>query len=210
MRSEELFQFARHEWEHLKAHSREDAFSLLKRLEQLCDRNTNAYVVDMRTDDPASFALNRVLENVSLRDGGLVLGDYPDQAYMRSDVMPFYQDCKQSGEVSIMRMRSKIQDQVAVYDRIIMPSPSGTDLAWALSITQTKLLIPVSKVVLTGREQDILDLLAQGYSSKEIATKIGLSPRTVEHRIEAIKTKLGARNVAHAVAIGVARHLTAP
>lgn len=210
MRSDELFQFASHEWAHLNSYCREDVYPLLKRLEGLCDTHTNLYLLDMRTDDPATFALDRVLENVSLRGGGMLLGDYPDQAYMRSDVMPFYQDCKQSGEISIMRMRSKIQDQVAVYDRIIMPTPADSRDPWAVSITQTKLLLPIKQAVLTGREQDVLDLLAQGCSTKEIAKKLGLSPRTVEHRIEAVKTKLGARNVAHAVAIGVARRLTSP
>lgn len=210
MRTDELFQFARHEWENLQSHSREDAYSLLKRIEQLCDTSTNIYMVDMRTDDPNSFAMHRVLENVNLRGGGLLLGEYPDQTYMRADVMPFYQDCKQSGEISVMRMKSRIQDQIAVYDRIIMPATTGGDLPWAFSITRTRLLLPAKPVVLTGREQDVLDLLAQGFSSKEIATKLSLSPRTVEHRVEALKIKLGARNVAHAVAIGVAGQLTSP
>jgi DNA-binding CsgD family transcriptional regulator len=208
MNSIELFQFAHHEWGSLRTARREDAFGFLKRLEELCDSSTNLYVVDMRPDDPLMFQMDRVLENVNLRGGGMRLGDYPDLTYMRNDVAPYYQACKQSGETSIMRMRSKIQDQVAVYDRIIMPVKPKGDHTWSVSITKTRMLLPTPPAVLTPKEQDILDLLAQGYSAKEIAAKMSMSHRTVEHRIESVKTKLGAKNVAHAVAIGIARYLT--
>ncbi len=89
----------------------------------------------------------------------------------------------------------------------LLGSPKG-DYTWSVSITKTHLLLPASPAVLTPNEQDILDLLAQGYSAKEIAAKMSMSHRTVEHRIESVKTKLGAKNVAHAVAIGSARYVT--
>jgi len=208
MDTHELFQYAHHEWGSLKTSSREDALGFLKRLEELCDSSMNLYAVDMRTDDPLQFQMDRVVENVNLRGGGMRLCDYPDLTYMRNDVAPFYRECKHSGETSIMRMRSKIQDQVAVYDRIIMPVLPKGDNAWSISITKTRLLLPAPPAVLTSKEQDVLDLLAHGFSAKEIALKMGLSYRTVEHRIDNLKTKLNARNVTHAVAIAVARHLT--
>ena len=60
---------------------------------------------------------------------------------------------------------------------------------------------------LTGRQRDILFLLAQGLSSKEVALKTSISHRTVEHQIGAVKRKLGAKNVTHAVAIFVGQVL---
>lgn len=48
-----------------------------------------------------------------------------------------------------------------------------------------------TKPKLTSREQDCLYFYVKGYSSKEIAEKLRLSPRTIECHINNIKSKLG-------------------
>lgn len=58
--------------------------------------------------------------------------------------------------------------------------------------------------VLSARERDVLDLIANGLSAKEVALECKLSPRTVEHHIENIRNKLRARNRAHIVAKAMA------
>ncbi|WP_067814038.1 helix-turn-helix transcriptional regulator [Nocardia inohanensis] len=51
---------------------------------------------------------------------------------------------------------------------------------------------PVSgATVLTGREREVADLAAQGLSNKEIASRLYLSPRTVEDHLGRILRKLG-------------------
>jgi DNA-binding CsgD family transcriptional regulator len=57
---------------------------------------------------------------------------------------------------------------------------------------------------LTPREREILALLA-GRTSREIAELLSLSPRTVEHHVDSILGKLGARSRSEATAIA-ARH----
>jgi DNA-binding NarL/FixJ family response regulator len=47
---------------------------------------------------------------------------------------------------------------------------------------------------LTGREQEIAQLVAIGHTNAEIATSLYLSPRTVERHISNILTKLGYRS----------------
>ncbi len=42
---------------------------------------------------------------------------------------------------------------------------------------------------LTQRELEVLDLLARGRSTREIAAELVVSPRTVEHHIESIYAK---------------------
>ncbi|MGB9602622.1 MAG: response regulator [Limisphaerales bacterium] len=49
---------------------------------------------------------------------------------------------------------------------------------------------------LTPREVEILKLIAEGFSSKEIGVKLGISTRTVETHRERIMSKLGIHNVA--------------
>jgi LuxR family transcriptional regulator, transcriptional regulator of spore coat protein len=55
------------------------------------------------------------------------------------------------------------------------------------------------KPVLTSREHQILELVAIGFSAKEVALKIAIAPRTVERHIENIRLKMRARNRTHMV-----------
>jgi len=47
---------------------------------------------------------------------------------------------------------------------------------------------------LTIRQCEVSDLIAKGWTSKEIANKLGISRRTVEDHRSAIFEKLGVRN----------------
>lgn len=60
---------------------------------------------------------------------------------------------------------------------------------------------------LTVREYQILELVAQGYSAKEIAQRIDIAPRTVERHIDNVRLKLRARNRTHMVARAIAGQL---
>jgi DNA-binding CsgD family transcriptional regulator len=52
---------------------------------------------------------------------------------------------------------------------------------------------------LTRREREVLSLISEGYSNKQGALQMNISPRTFEsHRAEAMR-KLGARNTADLV-----------
>ena len=60
---------------------------------------------------------------------------------------------------------------------------------------------------LTARELDVLCGLVGGRSNKEIARDLGISHRTVEVHRAAMMTRLGARNLAEAVRLGLAAGL---
>ncbi|WP_309141037.1 helix-turn-helix domain-containing protein [Novosphingobium sp. G106] len=60
---------------------------------------------------------------------------------------------------------------------------------------------------LTDRELQILEAIADGWSAKETARILGITPRTVECHIDAVRMKLRARNRTHAIAIALAREL---
>jgi LuxR family transcriptional regulator, transcriptional regulator of spore coat protein len=56
---------------------------------------------------------------------------------------------------------------------------------------------------LTAREQEVLILVAQGYSAKEAAQEIEIAPRTVERHIENVRLKIRARNRTHMVTLAL-------
>lgn len=47
---------------------------------------------------------------------------------------------------------------------------------------------------LTRREQDVLRLIVRGCSNREISEELGRSPRTVEHHVSSVLSKLNAQN----------------
>ncbi|MEJ0028340.1 MAG: response regulator [Rhizomicrobium sp.] len=58
---------------------------------------------------------------------------------------------------------------------------------------------------LTGREQDVFDLLVEGHQNKVIAHKLGISARTVEVHRARVMDKLGARSLADLVRLSLGR-----
>ncbi len=54
---------------------------------------------------------------------------------------------------------------------------------------------------LTKRQVEILDLLAQGFSAKEVARLLGLSPETVRGHVKDVFARLGVRNIAQAIEV---------
>jgi NarL family two-component system response regulator YdfI len=60
---------------------------------------------------------------------------------------------------------------------------------------------------LTEREREVLQAVARGERSKEIASRLGISLRTVGSHLTSIYTKLGVDSRASAVAVGIERGL---
>lgn len=67
---------------------------------------------------------------------------------------------------------------------------------------------------LTSREREILQLVAEGYSNKELCSRLGISLRTVENHRHNLMRKLGAHNSAdltrEAFRMGLVRNMTNP
>jgi DNA-binding CsgD family transcriptional regulator len=59
------------------------------------------------------------------------------------------------------------------------------------------------KAGLTAREVEVLALLVDGLSNREIATRLVVSPKTVDHHVHAVLRKLGVATRGHAAAEAV-------
>lgn len=47
---------------------------------------------------------------------------------------------------------------------------------------------------LTSRQTEVLELMVEGMTAKQIAARLGISYRTVQDKAEAVRRKYGARN----------------
>ncbi len=110
---------------------------------------------------------------------------------------------------------------LAAYDRIVIGGvlPQETALGPdGLSIPTTPKVIAnavappltsatVPAVRLSPREQEVLELVAEGYSNSMIATRLHLSENTVKTYVENLLSRLNARNRAEAVAAASRQNL---
>ncbi len=64
--------------------------------------------------------------------------------------------------------------------------------------------------VLSGREREVLQLIAEGLSAKEIAVDLGISPKTVEAHRTSVMRKLGARKATELVRYALRHGLIEP
>ena len=78
----------------------------------------------------------------------------------------------------------------------IYTSPKITDVVLADYIRQlADVLVPMASP-LSDRERDVLQLLAEGRSNREIAAKLGVSVTTIDSHRKHIMDKLGLRSIA--------------
>ncbi|MBB4283883.1 DNA-binding CsgD family transcriptional regulator [Agrobacterium tumefaciens] len=91
-------------------------------------------------------------------------------------------------------------------DRIILPSRNtGRHGSWCVSLVRIRCLLPMTDATHEPdvAELAILQLLREGYSARSIGGRLGLSPRTVEHKLEKLKAAFGARSVAHLATLSI-------
>jgi DNA-binding CsgD family transcriptional regulator len=110
---------------------------------------------------------------------------------------------------------------LAAYDRIVIggvlpqgqtlaPDESGPRTAPAVSAGAVETPVTsggVPAVRLSPREQEVLELVAEGYSNGMIASRLHLSENTVKTYVENLLSRLNARNRAEAVAAASRQNL---
>jgi DNA-binding NarL/FixJ family response regulator len=97
------------------------------------------------------------------------------------------------------QLRSAIAIATTLCDRQRADQARIADLAHTLQTTRaTTAPRALTTYGLTGRETEVLHLLAEGRSNAEIGRELELSPRTVEKHVEHILQKLGVKSRAAA------------
>jgi DNA-binding NarL/FixJ family response regulator len=112
----------------------------------------------------------------------------------------------QAGASGFLLKRTRAEDLVdavrTVADGNALPAPERTRaLIGAFAAASGEPPRPQFAESLTGREAEVLALLARGLSNAEIADNLGLSIETIRTHVKHVYMKTGARDRAHAVII---------
>jgi DNA-binding NarL/FixJ family response regulator len=92
------------------------------------------------------------------------------------------------------------------FARIVSEAIASTAAAPVEPASETSLLLGD----LTDREREVLDLLTQGYTNRQIAEALLITPNTVKKHVDHILQKLGVKNRAGAVSVALRAGLNAP
>ena len=113
----------------------------------------------------------------------LVLSMYDESEYYNSMI-----------ELGVKGFVLKDMDNEELYEAIRKVSTGGTHFSQELLLSIIKKKTPESKIILTRREKEILDLICKGYSNLQISDKLIISQRTVERHRANLLTKTDSRN----------------
>jgi DNA-binding NarL/FixJ family response regulator len=94
--------------------------------------------------------------------------------------------------------------------RYLSPAVSEAIISAYLRLRRDRADVNSPFQLLTAREREILRLLTEGRSSKEIAGEISVSPKTVETHRANIMRKLDIHNIADLVRYAIARGIVEP
>lgn len=104
-----------------------------------------------------------------------------------------------AGVVSIDIAPARLQSAL----RAIRAGLQVVDPAFTREESRPSSVVKSSPEELTGREQEVLTMLAEGLSNKEISSGLSISTHTVKFHISSILGKLGAASRTEAVSIGI-------
>ncbi len=111
----------------------------------------------------------------------------------------------------VLRMDATVETLIAaiqaLHAGLIVVSPDWMDLPLTRRLSGPAGQVEALVEPLTEREREVLQLLAQGLSNKQIAVRLTISEHTVKFHVSSVYGKLGAINRAEAVRLGVQQGL---
>jgi DNA-binding CsgD family transcriptional regulator len=155
----------------------------------------------MKTIRQSGFTSQVLNINKIFSDGRI--GDFKDKAYMEHAVIPRLREVVARQQPATELVKTKLFGFNLGYDRILLPQKNARGPEWVISSSYAQFLVgsPAHQEKLDVADEAIVQLLIEGATAKEIGGLVGLSHRTVEHRLERLKTRYGARNTVHLVAL---------
>jgi len=167
--------------------------------------------VSTHMSQPEARQVARVL--VADYDTGLALARQPEHAGMRRPSVLIVTQLDKEWEVRLA-MDAGVHGYVlqsCSQDELLKAVASLAQGQRYLSESVTRSVADsLSRENLTGRETDVLQLLAEGCCNKSIARKLGIGVGTVKTHVKGVMSKLDATARTHAVVVATQRGLIRP
>lgn len=129
-----------------------------------------------------------------LQSSGNLL-DFPGRAFVHQHIVEVCQNAMADGRPIVGGIDQVVQDVRVLGRRIAIPDPTAKK-AWCFILGEVHSLSAIGRDTrFDDVDLSILQLLREGLSAREIGRVIELSPRTVEHRVERMKARAGARAI---------------
>jgi DNA-binding CsgD family transcriptional regulator len=168
-------------------------------------------------DDPLQWKMtairhsgfaSRVL-NINKIFADATIGEFKDRSYMEKAVIPRLLEVVHNQQPSIELVKTKLFGVNLGYDRILLPQKNAARPEWVISSSYAQFLLnpPQRQASMDIGDEAIVQLLIEGSTAKEIAATLGISHRTVEHRLERMKERFAAKNTLHLAAMLIATHI---
>jgi DNA-binding NarL/FixJ family response regulator len=162
-------------------------------LEQVRDRQPDVVLLDLRIDDEDGLTLAATIRGELPEARVIVMGLSPSQrdvtAYVAAGVAGFIMKDASFDEY-LTTVRS-----VAAGAHVLPEALTGTvfgALAARPERTTPNTAVEASRkaVRLTNRERDVIDLLSEGLSNRDIAERLGIAVHTVKSHVHSVLEKL--------------------
>ncbi|MDH4442653.1 MAG: helix-turn-helix transcriptional regulator [Rhizobium sp.] len=139
-----------------------------------------------------------------------LIGEFKDQSYMATSVVPRLCQVVENQQPSIELVKTKLFGINLGYDRILLPQRTTGRPQWVISSSYARFLLDTPKRfgAFNVDDEAVVQLLMEGRTAKEIAVQLGLSHRTIEHRLDRLKERFGARNLIHLVVMLLGTQVT--
>lgn len=173
-------------------------------------------VVATEADDPYDWRFRRV-KDFGFRSHLLnqMKQQFPDAAlrdlnrsFIDDAIIAPYSRALEVKRPALELVRTKLLGVRIGYERLILPQKCDGKPGWCMSLIEGRFFIsPMREAKTDLTDDNIIQLLIEGQSMKEIAEFLHLSPRTIEHRIDRLKSRFEAKNLVHLVAKLVATQI---
>jgi DNA-binding NarL/FixJ family response regulator len=100
--------------------------------------------------------------------------------------------------------------RLALEDRFYVTPHAGMEAARLTSLNPKQNPAEMFGTKLTPRQREVLQLVAEGKSTKQISTTLGISPKTVEFHRNSLMDELGLRSIAELTRFAVSQGIVNP
>ena len=147
---------------------------------------------------------NHLIGDVRLIDDGDVEDVY-------TSYIPQYRSAVETRQPVFDSIETKEHGFLIVSDRIIVPDKAHARPRWLFCCLFSHAIIKLPEMPVHFDEMDELIVIycGLGMTAREVAEEVNLSPRTVEHRLERLKKRAGARTLAELIATSTAQDIAA-